>query len=88
METDRFDLDTNLMSEIQKSRVRRRKSQMRSREMQKQRMKRSGLMPSDTSSKTSNSHLVPSEYDKRDITPAMSSISGEEDRNKSSSYVD
>ena len=75
------------MSEIEKNR-KRIKSQKRMREAQRQRNKRSGVgIASETSSKTSRSHLVPTEYDKRDITPAMSSVS-EEDGKKFSPYTD
>ena len=41
-------------------------------------MRRSGLeLGSETSSKTSNSHLLQEDYNKSDITPAMSSVSEE-----------
>ena len=58
------------------------------REAQRQRNKRSGVgIASETSSKTSRSHLVPTEYNKRDITPAMSSVT-QEDGKKFSHYTD
>ena len=41
-------------------------------------MRRSGLeLTSETSSKTSNGHLLLEDYNKSDITPAMSSVSEE-----------
>ena len=81
-ESERFDLDTNIMSEIEKNKKRLKNQKLR-REAHRQRRKRSGLaIASDTSSKTSNSHLLPGDYDRRDITPAMSSVSEEEEGNK------
>ena len=47
-------------------------------QVKRQEMRRSGLeLSSETSSKTSNSHLLQEDYNKSDITPAMSSTSEE-----------
>ena len=52
--SERFDLDTNILSEIEKNKKRLKNSRLRE-DAQRQKLKRSGLIHTETSSKTSNS---------------------------------